>query len=305
VIEPRTDEVDLIDWTMQQREFVDRQLLVHGAILFRGFNVDAISQFERFARAISPVLMEYGERSSPRTKLHEGVYTSTDHPEDQSILLHNEQSYTLNWPMKIWFYCVTAAQRGGNTPIADSRKILERIRPGTVDYLAQKQVMYVRNYGDGLGLNWREVFQTDDHAVVEEHCRKSDIEFEWKDNDRLRTRQVRPFIRTHPRTGEPVWFNHAVFFHITSLDAAARESILAGLDEDDLPFNTFYGDGSPLEASLLEELREAYRQETFTFAWQPGDILMLDNMLVAHGREPFVGPRKIVVAMAEPFNQAV
>lgn len=295
--------VNLADWARTSGPLIEEMLARHGALLFRDFGVDSVSGFEQFLGAVAPELIEYGERSSPRTKIGKGVYTSTDHPADQSILLHNEQSYTLDWPMKIIFYCELPALRLGGTPIADSRKILARLSPPVVGRFGEKQVMYVRNYGDGLGLHWREVFQTDSRAEVEDRCRRTHIEYEWKKGDRLRTRQVRPALRNHPRTGESVWFNHALFFHFSSLDSRARESILSVVDEEDVPFNTFYGDGSPIEADVLEEIRAAYAQETVCSPWRKGDILLLDNMLSAHGREPFEGARKIVVAMAEPHTQ--
>lgn len=302
VLQSAVEGLDVVDWAASNRHFIETHLLKHGAILFRNFNLASMSKFEHFCRAISPELSEYGERSSPRTKLCSGVYTSTDHPANQHILLHNEQSYTLNWPMKIWFFCVQPAQQGGKTPIADTRKIFNCLDPKIIESFTQKKLMYVRNYGDGLGLPWQEVFQTTDRAIVEEYCRNASIEFEWKENNRLRTHQVRPAVRRHPKTGEMVWFNHAVFFHVSSLEAAVRESILAVVKEEDFPFNTFYGDGSPIDPSLLDEIREAYRQEKVTFPWKEEDVLILDNMLVAHGREPFVGSRKVVVAMAEAFT---
>ncbi|MGE0127977.1 MAG: amino acid adenylation domain-containing protein [Blastocatellales bacterium] len=302
VAQPDTDAVDLITWAGTNKELIEGQLLKHGAILFRGFGVTSITKFERFTRVISPELMQYGERSSPRHKVSESVYTSTDHPADQPIVLHNEQSYTLSWMMKLWFFCLQPAQQGGATPIADSRRIFGRLSPKLVEKFEDKQVMYLRNYGAGLGLPWQEVFQTSEKSGVEEYCRQAGIRYEWLDGERLRTRQVRPAIRRHPKTDEKVWFNHALFFHVSSLEAATRDSLLAGLKEDDLPFNTYYGDGSPFEASALDEIREAYQRETVSFPWQAGDILMVDNMLVAHGREPFTGQRQVVVAMAEPFN---
>jgi amino acid adenylation domain-containing protein/FkbM family methyltransferase len=302
VIQSSFTEVDLATWAKRHEEMIEAELLRHGALLFRGFNVNSLHVFEEFTRAVSHELLEYGERSSPRTRISAGIYTSTDHPADQQIVLHNEQSYTLNWPMKIWFCCQQPAQQGGRTPIAGSREIYRRLDPALIRLFEQKSVMYVRNYGDGLGLPWQEVFQTRVRAEVEEHCRRAAIVCEWKDGDRLCTRQLRPAVRTHPKTGEWVWFNHALFFHVSSLDAKTQAAF-AGLTADELPFNTLFGDGTPIDPSLMEEIREAYREATVSFPWQAGDVLMLDNMLVAHGREPFVGPRKVVVAMGDPFRE--
>ncbi|HEX8183394.1 MAG TPA: TauD/TfdA family dioxygenase [Blastocatellia bacterium] len=302
VMTPNVQGLDLITWAANNSELIEGKLLRHGAIVFRDFSVDSITKFEQFAQAISPDLMQYGERSSPRSKISGGVYTSTDHPPDQQILLHNEQSYTLNWPMKIWFYCLQPAEEGGSTPIADVRRIYRMLNPVIIEKFGRLQIMYVRNYGDGLGLPWEEVFQTEDKAAVEKHCRDRNIKYEWKEGNRLRTRQVRPAIRRHPRTGDNLWFNHAIFFHLSSLDQKARESMLSVIREEDVPYNTFYGDGSSIEPEFLDEIREAYRSETVSFPWKRGDILMLDNMLTAHGRESFTGSRRILVAMAEPFN---
>jgi alpha-ketoglutarate-dependent taurine dioxygenase/acyl carrier protein len=302
VMRPGVEGVDLVAWAGQNRDLIESRLRQYGAILFRDFDARSLSRFEQIAKAISPSLMAYGERSSPRHVLNGHIYTSTDHPADQHILLHNEQSYTLDWPMKIWFFCLRPASERGRTPIADSRLIFRRLPASLVEKFVEKQVMYVRNYGDMLGLSWKEAFQTEDKRAVEEHCRRVSIEFEWKDDSRLRTKQIRPAVRTHPRTGETVWFNHAVFFNVHSLEATARDSLRSGIDEMDLPFNTFYGDGSPIEPSVVEQIRDTYTREQVAFEWQAGDILMLDNMLVAHGREPFSGPREIAVAMAEPYS---
>jgi len=92
------------------------------------------------------------------------------------------------------------------------------------------------------------------------------------------------------------------FWHLWSLAPAVRESMLAVFDEKDVPYNVFYGDGSVIENAVIEHITEAYNSETVAFPWQEGDVLMLDNMLVAHGRNPFTGPRKVIVAMADPCS---
>ena len=296
--------VDLAAWSAGKRELVDDLLATHGGVLFRGFRAPGAEQFEQFVAAVAQTgsLIAYGERSSPRSQVAGRVYTSTDHPPDQRIILHNEQSYTLNWPMRIAFACVLPAREGGRTPLADARKVLARLDPQLIDRFARGGVMYVRNYGHGLGLPWREAFQTPDRAAVEAQCRAREIEFEWLGDDGLRTRQVRAAVRAHPATSEPVWFNHGLFFHASSVDPSLYESLRATLDDVEMPFNVFHGDGSPIEPAALDAIRAAYEAETVSFEWQAGDVLLLDNMLVCHGREPFSGPRQVLTAMADPVS---
>jgi alpha-ketoglutarate-dependent taurine dioxygenase len=302
VIRPAVERLNLVAWAEENRDVIDEKLRLHGGLLFRGFGIAAAEELERFIASSSGAPLEYTERSSPRSTVSGRIYTSTDYPERETIFLHNEQSYNINFPLKIYFLCATPAERGGETPIADCRRVLARIDPRIRERFAAQGYAYVRNFGAGLGLSWQDAFQTEDRQAVERYCQKSDIDLEWRSGQRLRTRQVRPAIVRHPRTGEEVWFNHATFFHVSTLAPAIREGLLAGVPEEDLPNNTYYGDGKPIEPEVMEALRGAYRAETMTFTWERGDVLMLDNMMVAHGRAPFTGPRKVVVGMAEPCS---
>jgi hypothetical protein len=160
-------------------------------------------------------------------------------------------------------------------------------------------VMYVRNYGDGFGLPWQTVFQTEQRETVESYCASVGIEVEWKPDGRLRTTQCGPALVRHPRTGEEVWFNHATFFHVTTLPAEVQSSLLKSFAPDELPTNTFYGDGGAIEPEVLTVLRHAYLSSLVRFPWQKQDVLFLDNMLCVHGREPYTGPRTILTGMAE------
>ncbi|MGA9772073.1 MAG: TauD/TfdA family dioxygenase [Blastocatellia bacterium] len=303
VLQPAVAEVDLSAWAEENRDFIESQLLRHGGLLFRNFALEAAEDFERFCISVSDNLIEYRERSSPRSRIMGRVYSSTDYPADQSIFLHNEHSYSLTFPLRLYFYCATPAQSGGETPLADTRRILTRIDPSVKAAFANKHWMYVRNFGDGFGLPWQTVFQTTEKRIVEEYCRKSGIEYEWKEGERLRTRQVRSATTMHPRTGEEAWFNHATFFHVSTLEAGIRDFVLSQFMEEDLPNNTYYGDGSRIENSVLDHLREVYLEELVTFPWQKGDVLLLDNILAAHARAPYEGSRKILVTMADPVTQ--
>ncbi len=299
VVTPTIDGLDLISWAKNNQNWLKEQLVKHGGILFRNCNVKTIDSFQEFIASISSELLDYTYRSTPRSQVNGKIYTSTEYPANQSIPQHHEMAYSRNWPMKIWFFCVTASETGGETPITDGRRVFARIPNKIKNKFIEKKVMYVRNYGGGLDLTWENVFQTDNKEEVENICRQRGIEWEWKGDNRLTTRQICQAIATHPETGDTVWFNQAHLFHISSLPSQIQELLLESLGEAGLPRNSYYGDGSPIEESFLDEIRAIYEQEMVAFPWQEGDILMLDNMLATHGRNPFTGSRKVVVGMAE------
>jgi alpha-ketoglutarate-dependent taurine dioxygenase len=303
VIRPRAGGIRIDDWLADHRAVLDRHLLQTGAILFRGFGVDSLARFDATVRVLCPDLMTYTEGATPRKTLKDKLYTSTEFPPEYSIAPHNELSYVTTWPMKIFFGCAIAAQWRGETPIADVRKVYRRISPRTRERFEALGWMLVRNYGDGFSLPWQKVFHTEERAEVEAYCARNRIEFEWKDGNRLRTRQVRPATRIHPVTGEPVWFNHAAFWHISSLEPTdLRDEFLRQMAADEMPYNTFYGDGAAIEPEVAEELRAAYAAELRAFPWQVGDLVMIDNMLVAHGRSPYRGDRRILAAMGDAYT---
>ncbi|MFP4099127.1 amino acid adenylation domain-containing protein [Coleofasciculus sp.] len=303
VIQPNIEEVCVIQWINSNQELIESELLKHGAILFRGFDISSVSEFERLAEAICPSLFgEYGDL--PREGVSGKVYRSTPYPSEQAILFHNESSHMHCWPQKIWFFCVQPSQSGGETPIVDCRKIFQLLNPKLREIFDTKQLMYVRNYTNGLDVSWQDFFHTTDNKKVEDYCRKASIHVEWKPDGGLRTCQVRPAIIQHPQTGESVFFNQIQLHHASCLKPEVRESLLSTFSEDNLPRHVYYGDHSPIEDSVIEEIMAVYQKAQVSFPWQRGDVLMLDNMLTAHGRNPYVGDRKIVVTMGEMVQGA-
>jgi alpha-ketoglutarate-dependent taurine dioxygenase len=305
LVEAGVAGADLAAWLRDNEKLTNRLAHRAGAVLLRGFAIGGAAEFRAAMDALSSRVLDYGERSSPRTEVSAGVYTSTEYPADQHIRLHNEQSYTANWPVRIVFCCERPAARGGRTPLADSRRVLTRLRPGTVAKFEELGIRYVRNYLPGISLSWQEAFQTDRKADVVAYCARADITAEWVDEDHLRTYQVRPAVGVHPFTGERSWFNHAVFFHFSSLPEEVSAGLLEVLAEEDLPYNTYYGDGSAIEDTTLAEIRSALDAETTGFDWRQGDVLIVENMITAHAREPYEGPRRILAAMADPIREVL
>ncbi len=304
VIQPAMPGVNLASWARNNKDQIRTELAKHGAILFRNFTVDSPSKFEEFASAVSAngeLFDEYGDlpRENPGAK----VYGSTPYPADKSILFHNESSHMHRWPMKILFYCVKPAERKGATPILDCRRTYQAIDPAIIKRMTEKKLMYVRNFIDGLDVSWQQFFQTSDKGRVEDYCRGASIDFEWKGENKLTTRQVCQAVAKHPYTSHMLFFNQIQLHHISCLDPEVKASMLSMFREEDLPRNVYYGDGTLIEDSVVAEITEVYNQLAVRFQWQAGDVILLDNMMVAHARDPFEGTRKILVAMAEVISQ--
>lgn len=302
LVEPAVRGIDLPDWAARQSAWLDEQLTRHGALLLRGFSLGSLGDFERFVQAAFGPLLGYEDRTSPRSALAGRIYTSTDHPAEEQILQHNENSYSHAFPLRIAFHCVCAPASGGETPLSDSRRVLERIEPSVRELFEAKGVLYVRNFGERVGLDWRTVFQADERAQVEAYCRDAAIDWEWLAGDRLRTRQVRPALIEHPRTAERCWFNQVPLFHPAGLPESVRRDLLELFAPEDLPSCAHYGDGTPIPDAVVRHLIDAYREETVAFPWEAGDIAVLDNLLVAHGRRAYTGARQVAVGMAQALR---
>jgi alpha-ketoglutarate-dependent taurine dioxygenase len=303
VVRPRFKGVDLVDWVKKNRAEFEKELHLHGGLLLRGFDITTLENFGRFVDSFESAPLAYMFRSSPRHELNKevkNVYNSTDYPQKESIKLHNESSYSRSWGMKIMFCCLQPAEAGGETPIADSRKVLKSIDPELVNKFKAKGVLYKRTLIRDIGMSWQEVFQTSDRKTVEEICQKNDIRYDFVSDDHLDIEWVKPAVYTHPVSKEETWFNHIYFFN-----KYARYEEL-GLDYSELApadlihTDTLFGDGTAISVDEYLHIKAAYDQCTISFPYEKGDIIFLDNMLAAHGRNPFKGSRLIATAIIEP-----
>lgn len=290
-----------LSWASQHKDEVKAILHEQGALLIRGLRFHGTKQFGQFLEELfGETLAEYTYRSTPRTKLGGNVYTATEYHPSETIPQHNESSYANVWAMQIGFFCMIPPSEGmgGATPLADSREVLARIPPEIVDKFESRQLQYVRNYGS-VDLPWSEVFQTEDKQQVEAFCKSNHIAFEWTDNNGLRTKQITPATEIHPVTGEKIWFNQAHLFHISGLTSEVARDMLSLYRMEDLPRNVYFGDGTPIDVDDLSRIRDVYDDVKFHFYWQKDDVVLLDNMLFTHGRQPYSGSRKILVGMGQ------
>jgi alpha-ketoglutarate-dependent taurine dioxygenase len=303
-LRPRTN----VEWSSfsspELRSELETLLLRAGAILFRGFTVDTIERFDRFAAAVSTSPAILAEESSPRSGLGGQVFTSTDYPAHLPIQFHNEYSYSGAWPMKLFFACLRPAEKGGATPIASSRGVLTRIPSDIREKFRSLGVRYQRNFFPNMGVAIERAFGTSSRSEIENYCKQVGISYRWRDDGGLTTTQFGEAIVQHPVTREEVWFNHAFFFNVRAIEPLSLRDALLLEDEADLSTNTYYGDGTPIEAETIEAIREAFQAEAYSGEWERGDVLLIDNMLCAHARAPFEGQRQIAVVMTDAVQRA-
>ena len=160
------------------------------------------------------------------------------------------------------------------------------------------------HYNDDIGASVAEAFGTDDRRAVEGYCRANAIEFEWQPDGGLRTWQRRSAVVQHPLTGQRCWFNQIAFLNEWTMDREVRDYLVDLYGEDGLPFNTRFGNGDPIGEDVVRLINEAYDANTAREPWRAGDLLLVDNVRTAHGRESFEGPREVLVAMADAMHVA-
>ncbi|MGQ3127888.1 SDR family NAD(P)-dependent oxidoreductase [Variovorax sp.] len=303
VLQATTGDLDTVAWARSQADYIEMLVARHGGVLFRDFGLKTPQDFEAFAEAIEPELYgSYGDL--PKKEGGKKTYRSTPYPERQMILYHNESSHLDRWPRKQWFFCELPSPVGGATPIVDCREMLRRLPAEMVAEFERKELLYVRTFTPGLDVSWRDFYKTDRREEVEARLAAAGIAWRWLDEDTLQTRTRCPAVIRHPITGEKVFFNQIQLHHVACLEPQVREDLLAMGGIDRLPRHVMYGDGSPIADQTMAVVGRVYEECAVRFDWRQGDIVMLDNMLAAHARDPYEGPRKIVVAMGAMFDRA-
>ncbi|MEM9729076.1 MAG: TauD/TfdA family dioxygenase [Myxococcota bacterium] len=326
----RSSVNDLVSWLVDHEAEVREGLTRHGAVLFRGFDVSEPTDFERIARAIDDDLKNEYLGLSPRNAMTDYVFTASEIPSPFPIPEHNEMSFVANPPRSVFFWCKTPPAQGtGETPLVDMRAVYADLDPVVRDRFERKGIRVIRNYRspgrkrpwDLSQLKpWQDMFQTTDRSVVEAKCAEEGFEAIWEEDGTLKLLSEQPAVKPHPRTGEPVWFNHAAVLHssngegelrrVFALRPSARSLVAwAGgtlysrgqrrfRDPNQLPMHCTYGDGTEIPFADMEAVRDAIWKNLVITPWRAGDVLAIDNDSTGHGRMPFYGRRMIAVAWA-------
>ncbi len=291
-----------IDYFRANEKEIEEWRLIHGAVKFKGVLIDTIDDFQSIVNGISDKFLNYIDGNSPRTKLTGNVYTSTEYDQSQKITMHNELSYSAKWPNKIYFSCIEPAETGGETFLADSRKILQAMNPAIVEEVEKKGINYIRNLhgGQGMGPSWQDTFETDDKNQLEAYCKSYNIDFAWKENGALKLIQSSKGIIKHDITGEKLWFNQIDQFHPSHLGDELYDIMQTLYDSvSDFPMYVEFGDHTSIGEEMVQEILATNNKLTVAPTWEKNEFLLVDNVLVCHGRNSYTGSRSVLVAMSK------
>lgn len=293
---------DVPGWAAQHRGPLLALVARHGAVLVRGLRLRDPAQVSAVFHRIGTGLMAEREALAPRQPLAKGVYPSTKWPANQPMCMHHELSYTLGGPSLMLFACLVPPAAGGVTGVADSTAVMNMLPPGLVQRFAREGWLLVRNYNDEIGASYADAFGTTARDAVEAYCRANAIGFQWRPDGGLRTWQRRPALHAHPITGQACWFNQIAFLNEWTMDPDVHEYLVDTYGADNLPFTTRFGGGDPIGADIVELINRAYDANTLREPWQAGDLMIVDNVRMAHSREPYQGTREVLVGMSDPLR---
>ena len=295
---------DAPGWAAAHRDALRAVLIEHGCVLVRGLGLRDAAGTGAVVQQLATGLMTEREAFASRESYPGGLYSASAWPPNQPMCMHHELSYRLEFPGLLLFACLIAPASGGATGVADSVAVLRALPAGLVSRFERDGWLLTRNYSEDIGASVADAFGTDDRAAVEGYCRANAIAFEWQPDGGLRTRQRRSAVLRHPVTGQRCWFNQIAFLNERTIDPEVREYLVDVYGADGLPFTTHFGNGDPVGADVVQLLNEVYEASTAREPWQAGDLLLVDNVRTAHSREPFQGPREVLVAMADPVRAA-
>ncbi|XP_065656062.1 dapdiamide synthesis protein DdaC [Hydra vulgaris] len=296
-----TNNVTLCDAANKFRFYIDENLSQYSAILFKKLPIKTESDFNLFMSHSGYKSIAYVAGNASRSKLVGEVYETSNEPADLSIEPHNEMSYHVTFPRKIFFCCLTPPLTDGETPIAFNRDIIQHIDKNYLEKVEKRGIRYIRNHGNKKltkYMTWQDIYSTSSHQEVETKLRKFNNNWKWNENETLTTWYTTSPIIYHPETGEKIWFNQLSAAHNTYYKCHP-DYIGKQLKDHEYFLHTTYGDGEEFEPELVQHIRNVAWNASIGFQWEKGDVIVLDNLLAQHGRLSYTGKRKIVVSLTD------
>jgi alpha-ketoglutarate-dependent taurine dioxygenase len=305
-----SDAGAFLAWFRDNGESIDALITRTGALVLRGFAVTATAVFSELMREYGSPAFGYAAGVSSRRRLVDRVYESTNVPKEDVMMFHQEMAYLPNYPLRLAFYCQTPPVSGGETLLADMRKVMRALPAQFVQSIQDRGVLYTTNFRDRdrssgnsyldiVHRPWQDTFSTESRPEAEATCRAIGLGAAWLDDDSLSVTYRAPGIISHPQTGERAWFNMISTYDLNQQNIGDRVRLYEVHygDARPWPFEVAYGDGILIERNYMSALYAALRSSTVSFSWRCRDVLLIDNILVAHGRNSYAGERNVQVVL--------
>lgn len=318
VVEPKEPNISFegfLDEIRKEQSHLKQELLKYGGLLFRNFPVEGSQRFHDVIKTLQlGEFVDYIGGGSPRKKVKDNVYTSTEAPPAIKIHLHNEMSFADNFPKHICFFCDIAPRKGGETFLGNSRSILQSVSPKLAEHFAEKKLKYISRYYYKSKImdltnkiqrghkTWIDVFETHEKREVEKKCIENNIGYKWNIHDWLEISRIRPPVISHPVTKEKVWFNQVHLFDYNPRFLGWWRYIgmkLFYFRRHMLVDEIRYADDTKISRKDIYHVVDVLDKQSIYFPWKKNDVMVLDNILTMHGRAPFTGPRRILTVMTK------
>lgn len=291
-----------------------KKLAEHGTLLFRGVPIHNAEDFSKFAHAFGYKPHEIIGIVVDRPLLAPNVAPANESPKEVLIYNHNESPQVPHAPEYIFFYSHKAPAKGGETPISSSLELFYRAQQEIPEFIAEltekgilSRVTYKTDaqYKGGSTLKQafgKEIQEGDDEATkrakieaqILRYGRGKHTTWEWTDDGLILTHRL-PAIRTQPHTNLPTLFTGLAAYHKNAQINGARKN----------PTLQLFGDGIPIPDKYLAHLARITDEIRVLHKWQEGDVLVYDNVIAQHGRQPWEGEQEDRVVLASLFDGEV
>lgn len=282
-------------WLRDSRAAIHRHLSLRGAVLIRGIPLREPAALAAVRHVLDIAPFAPTEAFGRRRDLGDGVISPIPWPDERRLCQLQEGSFSTEPPAFVLAACVQPPENGGEAHLVDTRRVARRLPADLVGRARRHGWTMTRVFHQGFGITWQEAFSVTGKADLEDLLAREGIDYEWR-GDSLHTVRTRSALVDHPVTGEECWFNDLAFLNAASMEPRER-SVLTSAFGDDLPVDTAFGDGTPLLAAEAAMIQSAYDQVTAGVSWQPGDVLVVDNVMTSLGRAPYDGASEFLFAL--------
>lgn len=269
-----TPDIDILG--LDRQEIVDC-FKSSNLLLFRGFEVDT-DKFKTFTELLSTNFVSYvgGAYSREMINGDKTLLSVTGGKQHFAVPLHGEMYYRKQKPEIIWFYCASPALKEGETTVCDGRQVYNELSDATRSLLQEKRLKYIRTYPTGV---WQKIYQTDDIEILKKVCTENDMQLQVNADFSITTEYTTSAIQVSRCGKYNVFINNIL--PVVEQESKGSQTSIVRLE-----------DYSKLPDEVIDEIKQVSDRLTQLVSWKKGDILMVDNTRLLHGRRSFADEQR-------------